>query len=339
MKVLLVEDSLVVRKYIEGVLRGEPDVELLPTVSDGAAGVRAAVALRPDVILMDLELPVLSGLDAIREIMDVAPCPIVVLSAYLDSPEGDRAFDSLQAGAVDVVAKPSGLGTVSVERFRAKLLSTLRLMARAVVVRRKRPVTPPPEVSKLLVDLASLRLVVIGASTGGPPVLFELLRGAPACSPVPIVIAQHIIPGFEHGLASWLSGTGQRVVVVTGGEPLASGHVYIAPADRHVVINEGRLRCLPSEPSTPTPSVDLLFTSAAELLGRGALGVLLSGMGDDGARGLLALRRQGAVTITQERTTCAVDGMTAVARDLGASAHELRPEAIAAVFRTLMRAR
>lgn len=331
MKVLLIEDSASVRAYIEGVLQQAPDIEVLPSARDGAEGVHAVLRHRPDLVLMDIELPVLDGISAIVQIMELAPCPVVVLSAYLDTPGHDRTFDALEAGAVDVLAKPSGLTKEAIERFAHKLLSTVRLMAQAHVVRRsassirKREERPKEQ-------NASLSLVAIGASTGGPAAIREILRRVKAKSPVPIVIAQHTIPGFEHGLADWLSGTGHRVLVANGHARLEPGIVYLAPADQNVVIAEGSLEVVPAEADEQVPSADLLFHSAARIFGDTAVGVLLTGMGDDGARGLLSLYERGALTMTQSAASCVVNGMPEAARRLGASVLELSPAEIASLL-------
>ncbi len=335
MRVLLVEDSRSVRTYVEAVLRAAPDVEVLPPALDGEMGVRLAQELRPDVILMDLELPVLDGILAIRSIMSSSPCPIVVLSAYLDSPERDRTFESFEAGAVEVLAKPRGVGAEAVQRFRDRLLRTVRLMSQARVVRRRSrsapPVlgAPPPVLEPGLYDV-----VVIGASTGGPVVLHELLSQLPAPYPLPIVIGQHIVPGFEHGLAQWLGGTGHRVSVAAPGMRLAKGEVVLAPADRDLLLGQGLVSIAPAA-AAPTPSVDVLFRSAADELGDRAIGILLTGMGEDGARGLVELRRRGALTVTQTGPTCVVDGMPRAARDRDAALHDLSPAEIAGLLRTI----
>lgn len=327
MRLLVVEDSLVVRRYVEAALAQAPDVELLPAATDGEAGVRAAVALRPDVILMDLQLPRLDGMSAIARIMDEAPCPIVVFSAFLQSATGDRTFEALRAGAVEVIAKPQGLGAAEVGQFREELLRTLKLMAQARVVRRRAPAAvAPPKVQVT----GEAELVVIGSSTGGPEVLHRIFRALPAPFPLPIVLAQHIIPGFEHGLAKWLSGTGHAAEVVAGPTTLEPGRVLIAPAHAHLQLTRGLASQLAAEPGALTPSVDVLFESAAAAYGGRVAALLLTGMGEDGARGLRCLRELGAATATQLGESCVVDGMPAAGRRLGGSLVELAPDAIPA---------
>lgn len=336
MKVLLVEDSRAVRAYVEGLLRKEPDIELLPPAFDGETGVRLVAELRPDVVLMDLELPVLDGISAIRRIMSAFPCPIVVLSALLDSPERDRTFESFEAGAVEVLAKPRGIDAETVERFRARLLRTIRLMSQACVVRRRSQPAPtlPERASSPVFEPHPHDVVVIGSSTGGPVVLHEVLGHIPAPFPLPIVIAQHIVPGFEHGLARWLCQTGHRVSVATGAEPLSGGRVILAPADQDLVLEPGIANVVPKG-AAPTPSIDRIFRSASRAYLDRAVAILLTGMGEDGARGLLELQRGGALTVTQSSSTCVVDGMPKAARALEAGVHDLSPSEMVALLVTI----
>ncbi len=338
MKLLLVEDSRSVVAFLEQILRREPDIELLPAVSNGRDAVAAVRRWNPNLVLMDLVLPGMDGVAAIAEIMATAPCPIVVLSAQLDTPGRDRTFESLQAGAVDVLAKPMGGGVEGVKEFRERLLRTVRVMAHARVVGRKRPslrmeaVRPrPPPVAT---EARPCALVAIGGSTGAPPLVYELLRALPSPAPFPVVVAQHIVRGFEQGFARWLAGTGQRTEVAEGGEWLTPGVVYVSPADRDLVVSGGRLRTQPSR-GVAVPSVDALFESVADFYGSRAVGLLLTGMGEDGARGLLAMRRTGALTVAQDGASCVVDGMPGTARALGAASQVLTPGEMGALLSSL----
>lgn len=335
MKVLLIEDSISVRAYVEGVLRQAPNIEVLPSAADGKEGVKAAIAYRPDLVLMDIELPTLDGISAIAEIMERAPCPIVVLSAHLETPGQSRAFMALEAGAVDVLAKPVGLSNEAIDAFAGKLLATIRLMSQARVVRR-RPSGTHKRAMAVDHDPTRYSMIVIGASTGGPAVLRQILMGISSPSPLPIVIAQHTIVGFEQGLATWLEETGHRVEVTRQPTSLRGGVVYLAPADAHIVVGERRLE-LESPSHGQAPSVDLLFESAARTHGARALGVLLTGMGADGAAGMRALRQRGALTVTQSASTCVVNGMPEAARQLDASVMDLSPAEIAALIAGLTR--
>ena len=337
MKVLLVEDSLTVRAYIEGILRSAPDITLLPPARDGAVGVELAKAHTPDVILMDLELPVMSGIQAIREIMATAPRPIVVLSGELDKPGSDRTFESFHAGAVEVLAKPRGLSSEESERFSERLLRTIRLMSQARVLRRRatapKPLPTRPPGPQPTATPGQFDVILIGASTGGPFVVRTLLDEIPVPYPLPIVLCQHIVPGFEHGMATWLSETGHKVSVVNPGDHATAGHVYVARADKHLTVNGLELTILPIITKQLTPSVDVLFESAALSLGNRCAAFLLTGMGDDGRRGMIALKQKGALTVTQSAESCVIDGMPGSARAAGASTFDLSPPRMVELLR------
>lgn len=335
MKVLLVDDSSVIAAYVKNVLEGEPDIHLLGPATDGARAIEMARRERPDVILMDLELPVVDGLTAIWEIMCSAPVPIVVLSAHLyDDPGRNRAFEAFEAGAVEVLAKPRGLRDTDVARFRRRVVRTLRVMAGAQVVTRRgtrpgggdfAPPSAPP--TSLHVD-RRVEAVAVGSSTGGPIVLHEVLSALPAPYPLPILVAQHIVPGFEQGFADWLRETGHPVSVVQHGVPLAPG-VYVAPADGDLRV-VGDIVCRTTAvDAVLTPSVDTLFHTANARFPGSLAAVLLSGMGDDGARGLLEVRRAGGITVAQSERTCVVGGMPGAARALAAAELDLDPPEIA----------
>ncbi|MFY0572350.1 chemotaxis protein CheB [Archangium lansingense] len=347
MKLLLVEDSRSVIAFLEQLLRREPDIELLPPVANGRDAVVAVQRWSPQLVLMDLVLPgKMDGVEAITEIMATAPCPIVVLSGQLDTPGRDRTFESLRAGAVDVLAKPTAGGLEAVKEFRERLLRTVRVMAHARVVGRRRmslrtPTVLPAVQTPLSVPVAAVEtkpcsLLAIGGSTGAPPLVYELLRALPSPAPFPVVVAQHIVRGFEPGFARWLGGTGHRTMAAQGGEWLEPGAVYVSPADRDLVVRGGRLQTQPSR-GVAVPSVDVLFESVAGFYGAKAVGLLLTGMGEDGARGLLAMRQAGALTVAQDGASCVVDGMPGAARAMGAASQTLTPGEMAALLVSLGR--
>ncbi len=338
MKVLLVEDSRTVVAYIEAALAEAPDITLLPTATDGQTAVLTAQMSRPDLILMDLRLPGLDGLGAIAEIMAIAPCPIVVLSAYLNDPNGDQTFRSLSAGAVDVLAKPQSLDPKAFAAFRANLLKTIRVMKDARVIRRRVPAARAASHHSYGLAQAPYELVIIGGSTGAPEQIYQLLRCVPSPHRLPIIICQHILRGFEGGFADWLRQTGHDVRVAQGGERLRAGGVYVAPtaAECRVTPNFVEVSALSDVSSDAfTPSIDILFHSVAKVYRERAAAFLLSGMGSDGARGLLQLRMAGALTVAQSGESCVVDGMPAVARQLGAVLYDLRPSQMCELFARL----
>lgn len=346
MKLLLVEDSRSVVAFLEQLLRREPDLELLPPVANGRDAVLAVQRWSPQLVLMDLVLPGgMDGEEAITEIMATAPCPIVVLSGQLGTPGRDRTFESLRAGAVDVLAKPTAGGLEAVKEFRERLLRTVRVMAHARVVGRRRmslrmPAVVPavaPSFAAPVPEARPCSLLAIGGSTGAPPLVYELLRALPSPAPFPVVVAQHIVRGFEPGFARWLGGTGHRMVAARGGEWLEPGVVYVSPADRDLAVRGGRLQTQPAR-GVAVPSVDVLFESVAGFYGARAVGLLLTGMGEDGARGLLSMRQTGALTVAQDGASCVVDGMPGAARAMGAASQTLTPGEMATLLVSLARA-
>jgi two-component system chemotaxis response regulator CheB len=347
MRVLLVEDSATVAAYVVSVLASEPDMQLLPVARTAQEGVRLTREERPDVVLMDIRLPDYDGLWAIEQIMSDRPCPIVVLSGYLSSRERNITFEALRAGAVDVLAKPAGLSAPMREAFRESLVNTVRLMSTAVVVRRIRR-APPVAAALALGDVRAVasisevehvRQVLIGASTGGPELLYRILSSLPPPFPLPVLLTQHTLDGFDDSLAQWLSCTGHRVEVAREGEVPAAGRVLLAPADKHLRIAEAGITLVAARRNEPIASVDAMFGSAARVWGERCLAILLTGMGKDGALGMRALYDRGALTIAQSPDTCVVASMPESARALGAVRQMLRPEEIVNVLQQVAQAR
>ncbi|MDF1661725.1 MAG: chemotaxis protein CheB [Planctomycetota bacterium] len=322
MKVLLVDDSTVIHTYIHHLLQAESDFDPLEIATDGAQAIEKAKSVRPDVILMDIKLPVLDGISAITAIMQESPCPIVVFSGHIQRHGLNRSFDALRAGAVEVLEKPMGLSPDKIADFRQKLLKTLRLMSKACVVRR-RPVRPSQR--RISGDEGKL-IVAIGSSTGGPAVLYKILSDIPKPFPLPILICQHTIPGFEQGLAEWLSRTGHSVTVAKQDEMILPGHVYLSTASGHLTLLATRCVIVEEGKHHPTPNIDLFFESICKVYGKQVVALQLTGMGKDGAQGLLALSEAGALTMAQSAETCVVNGMPEVARRLGAVQINATPE-------------
>lgn len=359
MNILIADDSGPFRMMLGRILATEPGFTAIWAAEDGRQAVEMAQQLRPDIILMDLEMPRLDGFGAIDEIMhSEAACPIVVLSSLISDEERVHAARCFDVGAVEVLGKPR---QNSMAAFRVRLLSVIKTMARARVVRRKRagelppsvtpfigasrpaappvvaPMSAPERAAPRVVGRAGPRVVVIGSSTGGPPVLKELLSAMPAPFPLPVLIAQHILAGFDAGLAGWLRSSGHDVLLVKNEQPLLPGRVYVAPGDGHMVVEGGVVRLLPVVDGDMVPSADKLLSSASRSYGEGVVGVVLTGMGRDGARGLLAVRQAGGRTLTQRGDTCVVNGMPEACRDAGASQEDLPPALLAQVLAGLVR--
>ncbi|MDA8192798.1 MAG: chemotaxis-specific protein-glutamate methyltransferase CheB [Thermaerobacter sp.] len=321
------------REYIVRLLRQDPDLEVVAAVGDGLEAVKQVQRLKPQVILMDIDLPRLDGIAATREIMRTAPAPIVMMSASETGDDAKRAFAATQAGALTFVVKPAG-GAGEQER---KLLEMVKAMAEVKVVRRwGRPEEPPRLAAPLARIARDVRVIAIGASTGGPHALMEVLQQLPADLGIPLLVVQHITPGFARGLAEWLDDATPFVVkLAEDGERIVSGTVYLAPDGVQMVVAAGnRIGLVPPYADQPfCPSVDRLFDSVAAAYGPAAVGVILTGMGRDGAQGLKRLREAGGVTIAQDEATSAVFGMPKEAIRLNAARYVLPIEHIGAAIR------
>jgi len=332
-KVLIVDDSRTAREKIALDVSRTSDITVCGMAKDGAEGVRLALEKRPDVILMDLVMPGMDGCEATRAIMTHTPVPIIVMTSADGHDATQRAFDS---GAVEFFAKGQGA---------AALLETIRTMARVKVVGfhvRQRAASipdrepPPPRVVRrpraIPSKLPPAGIVVVGASTGGPQALQVLLSSLAPDLPVAYVIVLHMAPGFLDALTGWLKATARpELRVATESMPFAAGVAYFAPDDAHLEITPRGTAALTHGPPRHglRPAADVLFESAARTLGPRSLGFLMTGMGGDGAEGLLAMRRAGAMTITQDEASCVVYGMPRIAVSLGASRSALSPRAAA----------
>jgi two-component system chemotaxis response regulator CheB len=327
-RVLVVDDSPAQRRMLVAMLESDKELQVVGWAADGAGAVQTVARFRPNVIVMDLRMPVMDGVEAARQIMRATPVPIVLVTAT--GAVQDRALvdDAVDAGVLSVVSKPSP-GADGQSGVRA-LLRTVKSMAGVKVVRRV-VLTEP---SRPRQPESRPRLVAIGASTGGPQTLQKLLGALPAGFPLPTLLVQHIAPGFEAGLVDWLRPqcAVPIQIAVDGARPTAPG-IYVATAGRHLVVRGGVLVLTDDEPVTGhRPSATVLFDSVAREYRGAAVGVLLTGMGEDGAAGLRTLKAQGAITVAQDEATSIVFGMPAAAISMGVVDHVLSPERIASLL-------
>lgn len=313
-RVLIVEDSPTIRMLLEAMLDSDPEIEVIGTAADGEEGVRKTKALKPDLITMDIRMPRMDGFEATKRIMAECPTPIVVVSASVEASDLKIAFNALQAGALDVVEKPPGIRHAEFETIREQLVTAVKLMSDVKVVTRRplpaRPAGPAPTPRPLL--KGRIDIIAIAASTGGPAALAEILTKMPAGTPVPILIVQHITRGFDEGLVRWMDSVSPLPVrLAVNGQRLRAGEVLVGPQGVHLGVSDSARVVLSQSPSVQShcPSATYLFRSVAEAYGRYALGVILTGMGDDGVDGLVALKRAGGRVLAQDEDSSVVFGM------------------------------
>lgn len=341
-RVLIVDDSAVSRELLRRVLESDPGIEVTGCAHSGTEALAALLDAKPDVVTMDIHMPGMDGFEAARQIMETQPLPIVIVSASFDRDDVAKTFRAMEAGAVAAIEKPRGPGDPAHAAMARRLVDTVKAMSEVRVVRRwprqRVEVARPARVEPPR-TCGEVRLLAIGASTGGPPVLQTVLAGLPKPCPVPVVIVQHISAGFVQGLADWLSSTtGMSVQLAQHGELAQPGLAYLAPDGCQTSITSHFRIVCGAEPAEHglRPSVSFLFRSVAQNFGANAAGVLLTGMGCDGAEDLKRMRDVGAVTFAQDKESSIVHGMPGEAIRLGAAAHVGSPERIAALLSSLL---
>ncbi len=329
-RILIVDDSPTVVRLLQHIFEQEPDMKVVGTACNGLDGVQKTLALRPDLVTMDIRMPVLNGFEATKEIMAIAPTPIVVISASIEDEDLRIFFHAIEAGALTVIEKPKGLNLFAFEDIHSELVSTLRIMAEVKVVTHRKRMPKKflePDVPKKLIgesSLAHYRLVAIGGSTGAPAALKMILQGLPADFPVPIVIVQHMVEGFIGGMATWLNThTAINVKMAASDEILLPGVAYCAPDHYHLEVQcrSGELQAyfsLADKVEGFRPSASILFDSIARALPCSAVGLVLTGMGSDGAEGLQAMKTARCHTLVQDQSSAVVYGMPGSALAIGA---------------------
>jgi two-component system, chemotaxis family, protein-glutamate methylesterase/glutaminase len=338
-RVLVVEDSLTVRQHLCSVLATDPDIEVVAEAGDGKQAIHLCQTVRPDVVTMDMMLPVMSGLGATEYIMAHCPTPILIVSSSMNRGEVFKTYEALAAGAIEVLEKPNGEEPDG--EWERRFTATVKLVSRVRTVTHVRARLgalgqshPAPKLWPATQPTAHRqgRIIAIGASTGGPGAILQILRALPRDFTLPLLVVLHINEPFAAAFAEWLDGqTGFRVSYAADGQFVSAtgGRVTMAPPDSHLVVRSGRLR-LTQDPERHScrPSVDVLFESLAAEYGSSATACLLTGMGRDGAAGLLDIRRAGGLTIAQDEVTSVVYGMPREAVLLGAAERVLPLEEI-----------
>jgi two-component system, chemotaxis family, protein-glutamate methylesterase/glutaminase len=345
-KALVVEDSPVARELLVYILDSDPEIKVLGTVSNGIQALQALKEKTPDVITMDIHMPGMDGFEATRKIMETSPTPIVIVTASMDPREVGTSFRAIEAGALAIVARPQGLGHPEFESDARELIKTVKLMSEVKVVRRWNktrlaPLTAPMrEINVNGNNRREIQVVAMGASTGGPVVLQTILAALPKDFPAPVLIVQHIAAGFALGFVEWLNQTSRLPVhLATHGEAMLSGHVYVAPDGFQMGVKVAGQITLSHDASEHSlcPSVSFLFRSVAETYGGKTVGVLLTGMGKDGAAELHLMKKRGGITFAQDAESSVVHGMPGEAIKLEAATYVLAPEKIAAALQSLVK--
>ena len=378
-RVIVVDDSALMRRVITGLLEQDPSIRVVATARNGREAIDLVQELRPDIVTMDVRMPVMDGLATTEHLMAYCPTPILVLTASLASHEVDITFKMLGAGALEVIEKPSGSDAQALDRTGRALIRRIKVLARVKVVthlrgRRKlaetlstmtfpvaygkgdqetkkqtdtlstketprRPVARSCGLPVSLSPSLDVPLIVIGASTGGPRVVNELLSSLPSDLRAAVLVVQHIAQGFSAGMAEWLANASRLpVTLAIEGQAIRVGEVLIAPDTRDLLITRERTIHLSDSPLLiQRPSIDISMQAAAEVFGAHAIGVLLTGMGRDGAYGMLTIKRSNGYTIAQDEATSTIFGMPRAAIQLGAALEVLPATRIAPRLAELIR--
>ena len=338
-RVLLVDDSPLVLNFLRRLLSRSPEIQVVGTAANGKEGLHMVLTLNPDVVCTDLHMPVMDGLEFTRAVMSTFPCPILVVSVSVD-PGSANVFQLLEAGAVDVFPKPRSIIDTDFDAVASDLASKIRILA-GVKVFRRRNIAHVAAISKpaeLPLPQFQPRMLVIGGSTGGPQALREILAYLPATFRLPLVCIQHIGSSFLSEMVTWLAEVSTMPVrKAIQGELPQPGVIYFAPENAHLEFdNGGRFTLSLADPvDGHRPSVTVTMRSAAHCFGAGTVGVLLTGMGRDGADGMASIAAAGGITIVQDEATCVVYGMPKEAVALGAAQHILPLDNIAPALVTL----
>lgn len=335
-KVLIVDDSTVASRFLAHVIESDPKIKVIGFAPDGEKALEMLTYMSPDVITMDISMPKLNGFDTTERIMRVKPLPIVMVSGLYASNDLDAAFKAMEAGALAILSRPVSIEDPDYEKMAKSLIGTIKTVSEVKVVTRKdakgfspagsNPLRPKPE--------KSVQAVGIGASLGGPLALEKILSRLPANFPVPVFIVQHISSGFAEGFAKWLQKNSALKVRLPENEEMAKpGFVYVAPDNKHMVIGEkGKIFLKEGKEKEICPSVDRLFESLSKAYKKDVMGVILTGMGRDGALGLLEMRKSGALTVSQSEDDCVMYSMPKAAVEVGASQSSMNLDEIAALI-------
>lgn len=335
-RVVIADDSIVVRQLLRYLLESDGRFTVIAEANDGLEAVEIVQKLKPDIITMDIQMPKMDGLQAIEFLMRESPIPIIVISSYTNDATMNITFEALQAGALSVMNKPQNIRSPYFTAETTRLLDTIANLSEVHVIRRRSLSRIQEKSSVIVKPIAptTVQLLALGCSTGGPAVLQKILSALPSYTDIPIVIVQHITDGFLPGMIAWLQQSCQQTIsALTDGETLKANRVYFAPNRRHLVLSQSSEQPFANLVQKPDntyfkPSVNVLFDSIAKHFGRQAIAGLLTGMGDDGADGLLDIKKAGGLTFIQDESSSVVFGMPGAAKNINAHCHMLNLEEI-----------
>lgn len=324
--VLVVDDSAYMRKVVSGMLQSDEAIFVVDTARDGLDAIEKIKTYKPDVVTLDVEMPKLDGLAALERIMKECPTPVIMLSS-LTQDGSETTVKALTIGAVDFVGKPSGTISLDIDKVKEELIAKIKVAARASIRNLRLPFPKPfshrPSVSApapIISRVAPSKLVVIGSSTGGPNALQQVIPRLPGNLAAAVLVVQHMPPGFTKSLAKRLNEVSQlEVCEAQEGDAIQNGKVYIAPGAYHMVLRSKTHLGLNQDPPVHSvrPAVDVTLESAVNFYGSKIVGVILTGMGYDGSRGMASLKKAGGRTIAQDEATCVVYGMPKIVVEMG----------------------
>ncbi|HEY9670885.1 MAG TPA: chemotaxis-specific protein-glutamate methyltransferase CheB [Waterburya sp.] len=333
-RVLLVEDSQVTLVILKRILNSSPQIEVVGEARTGLDALELIPQVQPDVICTDLHMPKMDGLEFTSEVMVLYPRPILVISSWVQEADSLHVFQLLEAGALDIFPKPSAGLSIEDKLLNQELINKIQILSGVKVFKKKRKSSSPVRHLETVSSKSygKPEIIVIGASTGGPQAINELLAQLPSNFPIPVICIQHICFGFLQGFIDWLATSCRLPIqIAKPGEIPKSGTIYFPPEQQHLELdNQGRFTCSNSPPfDGHRPSVTVTFQSVAKFYGKATVGVLLTGMGRDGAEGMQCIAQAGGLTIAQDETTSVIFGMPKEAIDLGAAKLILPIHAIA----------
>lgn len=343
-RVLIVEDSPVEQALLAHILGSDPEIQVAGIACDGEQAIAEVERIKPDVVTMDIHMPKLNGFETTRRLMEEHPLPIVIVSGSFSRRDTHKTFRAMEAGALAVVRKPHGIGHPLHQENAGELIRIVKIMSEVRVVRRwsrlpgKTPASLLPVAAPEAAH-AKIQIVAIGASTGGPAVLQAILSALPRNLSAPLLIVQHMAAGFMENFVRWISASsGFPARIALHGEYPVPGYAYFAPDGFHMLLGRDRRIVLSAEAPENglRPSVSRLFRSVAEAFGCNAMGILLTGMGRDGADDLKLLRTKGALTVAQDEESSIIFGMPGEAAKLDAAEYILPPEKIAGLLAQLL---